>query len=1024
MNRKKDDYRRAEGYARKLIEAGDRPEDQIRQDLCGLLNELGIESLLSHQTDRGPADLYLPQRRTFIETKRRGLAQNFSNPQSGRDETPLQQLERYLQAEIDRELGMPELYRSDEERRRAWTGILTDGDVWSVWKYPHKTHATAERDKVCENHRFSSAGELVDKLQELLPENQLIGKPWISARPKQLFVKFRTELHALYGSLDYSEKPGTKTKFELWLDMLRVSGMAPETAAAQRKMFVDHSFLVCLARGVIHTVSHPHEDPDAESILADGFVAWIVEATKEKQWAQKLLDRVHNYEWRLRRGDVLRSIYQEFIDKSDRKLFGEYYTPDWLAKMLVDIVCDDAWCEHAVGAVMAARNNKINGIGVLDPSCGSGTFLYYAAKKLLNSKGLQHLGAGRQAEMVARLVHGLDVHPVAVEIARATLLRALPAPPPDELDALRIYQGDALLAREDEGLFSYDRQKDELQIKTPKGTTLALPEAFLRGADFITDMRRLADSAWEGKDALPDSLLHEEFPAKARGTLERAHQALRKIVEEEGDSVWAWYVINMAGPFLLARDKVDRIVANPPWVRMSEIQVTERKETLQNLAGKPMKPGKSVSSLSLGLWGGGKNATSFDIAQLFVRRCRDLYLHDRKQNPAAWLVNAAAISTSSWKRFRDWHEQHLSQIIDFRQLRKPPFSGAKSCALLQHCRYAGEESKHLLAINQKDKIKITSQMAPELLKDRIAFEAAPEPIPTASSGYLDRFRQGATFVPHVLLRVENCQIQGNRAKLSTYRSTKAPWKKLDTFDGTLPARWIRPTLSSKDIFAFHVRQHLGRMIVPLANRGIVLDAAPLREPFWAELNQVYSEYCGKGSGTPNTLIEQIDFKSKLSVQLSPPLEDGKLTVVQPLSGQTMRAARIDRRSALIEHTLYWWDAPNEPEALYLLAMLNAPALRKAFADARPSDRHFSLSPWTEVPIPLFDSCNEDHIQLSKLAEKAELACLEWADKNREKINKSGQISISKSSRELPEVTAALDEIDEVIRKLMPEQATD
>ena len=1031
MNRKKDDYRRAEGYARKLIEAGDRPEDQIRDDLSALLKELSIESLLSYPTDRGPADLYLPRRRTFIETKRLGLAQNFDNPQPGRSETPLEQLERYLQAEVDRELGMPDLYRSDEQRHRAWTGILTDGDVWSIWKYPHKTHATAERDQVCENHRFSSAGELVDKLQKLLPDNQRIGKPWIPEQPNRLFASYFPEIQHLHDGIDYRQEPGVETKFRLWLDMLKVSGMAPDTDVARYKMFVEHSFLVCIARGVIHTVAHPYEPPDAGKILAEGFVAWLGKTIRGKQLAQRLLNEVHGYEWRLRRGDVLRSIYQEFIAKDDRKLFGEYYTPNWLAKMLVDIVCDDAWCEQAI---KSSLNGKVSGVGVLDPSCGSGTFLYHAVVKLLNSKALQSTSAApRKAEIVTRLVHGLDVHPVAVEIARATLLRALPAPPPDELDGIHIYQGDSLMANEDEGLFSFDQKKDEFHIRTPKGTILVLPETFMRSADFIRDMRQLGNSALRDEETLPDNLLREGFSTDAGKLLKAAHQDLRSIIDSEGDSVWAWYVINRAGPFLLSHDKVDRIVANPPWVRMSEIQVEERKETLQNLAGKPTSSGKSASTLSLDLWGGGENATAFDIAQLFVRRCRELYLAEPRSNPAAWLLNAATIRASNWKKFRDWHKAHLRQIIDFSQLREPPFSGAKSCALLEHCRHPDEDAQHLLVVNKKGGNKIKAQTDPEKFRALIELKVAPERIPTASSGYLNDdnkplFRNGAIFFPQVLIRVERCMINNGRAELQTLRPgprSKRPWKLLEAFDGDVPASWVRSALFSEDVFPFHVTSCPSRVLVPTHDDGRLLREAEFQEGFWRKLDQAYREHCGKGSNTPKTLIDQIDYQKKLSAQLlSQTTKQGKSTVLYPNSGQRMRAARIDRQTELIDNTLFWWEAPSELESLYLLSILNAPALSKAFAEGRNSDRHFTVTPWLHVPIPRFDPCNEDHIRLSKLAETAELACCEWADQNRQKIISSGQISISKSSRELPVVVAVLGEIDEVIRKLMPEQATD
>ena len=115
------------------------------------------------------------------------------------------------------------------------------------------------------------------------------------------------------------------------------------------RLFVAHSFLVALARAVVEVLAKPREVPDAEAILRDGFVAWIVDTVGGRQWARDFMHEVHSYEWRRRPGDVLRPLYEEFVDERDRKAFGEFYTPDWLAEMLVAQVCDEEWCENAIG---------------------------------------------------------------------------------------------------------------------------------------------------------------------------------------------------------------------------------------------------------------------------------------------------------------------------------------------------------------------------------------------------------------------------------------------------------------------------------------------------------------------------------------------------------------------------------------------------------------------------------------------------------------------------------------------------
>ena len=96
--------------------------------------------------------------------------------------------------------------------------------------------------------------------------------------------------------------------------------------------------------------------------------------------------------------------------------------------------------------------------------------------------------------------------------------------------------------------------------------------------------------------------------------IEQCRDHLEAAIREEGNSVWTWYAINIAAPYLLSERKVNRIVANPPWVRLSSIQETGRKRAMEDL-------GKQ-----LGLQAGGKQAPHLDIAAFFVLRARFLYL--------------------------------------------------------------------------------------------------------------------------------------------------------------------------------------------------------------------------------------------------------------------------------------------------------------------------------------------------------------------------------------------------------------
>ena len=76
------------------------------------------------------------------------------------------------------------------------------------------------------------------------------------------------------------------------------------------------------------------------------------------------------------------------------------------------------------------------------------------------------------------------------------------------------------------------------------------------------------------------------------------------------------------------------MVANPPWVRLSNIQDRPRKDGVERLARK------------LHLWVGGKNATGFNMAALFVAQCAKIY--GAESLVSGWVLPDAAMRGSNW----------------------------------------------------------------------------------------------------------------------------------------------------------------------------------------------------------------------------------------------------------------------------------------------------------------------------------------------------------------------------------------
>jgi hypothetical protein len=126
---------------------------------------------------------------------------------------------------------------------------------------------------------------------------------------------------------------------------------------------------------------------------------------------RELAARVVEYraDWWLARGsegrDLWKPLYQDLFPRRLRHGLGEYYTPDWLAEHVLDQV----------------GYHGQPGARLLDPACGSGTFLVAAIRRLRKNLGKE----SPLLQTILKNVVGLDLHPLAAITSRANYLLAV-----------------------------------------------------------------------------------------------------------------------------------------------------------------------------------------------------------------------------------------------------------------------------------------------------------------------------------------------------------------------------------------------------------------------------------------------------------------------------------------------------------------------------------------------------------------------------------------------------------------------
>src|SRR3990167_2919760 len=135
----------------------------------------------------------------------------------------------------------------------------------------------------------------------------------------------------------------------------------------------------------------------------------------------------YRYDFSAISADVLGGIYEQYLSfvqvrkgeeksKSKRKAHGIYYTPKYIVEFIV---------KETLGEVLKKTKPKdISKIKVLDPACGSGSFLTAAYDKILETLAKQNPQTllFTQFNILKENIFGVDLDAQAVEIARLNLL--------------------------------------------------------------------------------------------------------------------------------------------------------------------------------------------------------------------------------------------------------------------------------------------------------------------------------------------------------------------------------------------------------------------------------------------------------------------------------------------------------------------------------------------------------------------------------------------------------------------------
>ncbi len=898
----------------------------------------------------GKVDLGCPAKRTVVEVKGRDEC-GPDKPGSGAGETQKQQVLRYLE-------GLASSEKADlllaGDGNTPWTGWLTNGRAWWGW--------TLKEDGAAVPVPGTETGRFLWTPQEV--------SVWIRSKirrdneDRQLLMPVPPNLTALHleplsrNLLDAAGRQGDsvgyRTKQAVWAMALRGAGMVPPEGDRDRRdcLFANHTTLLLAARAIVSTLHSPDGGTGLDGLpgnVLDGLPAWVNADEKALGEVRNLARTLSMYDWRGSAQDHLRDAYHSLIERDQRKEFGEYYTPDWLAEEVVWNTLDEVWLDSAVGE---ALKGGLDGPAVLDPSCGSGTFLFHSARRIRGRMAETHpsIDPRDARHAVIRLVKGIDVHPIAVELAKATLETTLP-PGPGEPEVIL---GDTLQTAIS-GEETIWTNEETVEYLSPGGHPIKVPREVLEHdpmrLDMIRELNTRAKTRYRGGT-------WSSGPPRLHPRLEQTQEQLERVIEAEGDDIWGWHLSQISGLLSLMQRKVDRIVTNPPWIVVNDTPEGDRKLRLANLQNR-----LGVQVIPRG------SSAKGDLACLFTARSAELYL--RTGGRMGMVLPGSALTAQTWGRWRngqwgpDLHMdmQHGKDLSDHDPVPFPHAPNGTSVVYAERKADVGET------------------------KDRGL--PAPKGAPVwQESEYVKRVRRGACSQPHGLLYVENSDILATETKgvveITTRMSRKGRWKGV-YLHGRVERRALLPVATSRDVKPFVYENGGRKIIAPTETRlGSVqirwhkgVPEKDRRFPFtmsyWKEAESEYRKRRAATAG--ETLLDNLDWQKTLSTQLEAiPVGGGAkalLKLVINKSGKNgLRAARVPLNH-IADDMLYYVVCGSEDEALYLCAILNAPCMQNTWNLTKTSTLHYDKNPWRKVPVKRFGAKDPMHMALARVALEAE-----------------------------------------------------
>ncbi len=881
----------------------------------------------------------------------------------------------------ERDKGLQELSTYIQSLQGNHFGILTDGIIFEV--YALKDGKLAKIDSVSiktltPESVFIWFDAFLFSEKEITPTSQDIVK-----RFGDTSAVFNSSLRKLTAmSFASQDNPAYKVKFNEWDKLL---AKAYGHSVARNQLFLRHTYLSILAKLIAYMSLYPQKPKGQElrgiltgkafgnltNLAEEDFFCWILMTSLESdalELLQGLAWHLDVYDMTKVNEDLLKELYENLVDSETKHDLGEVYTPDWLVEL-----------------TLREANFKA-GQSLLDPACGSGTFLFTAIQ-LLREQGLT---SEKLVDEALNNIVGVDVHPLAVTIAKVNYVLALS---PDiasykKTVVLPVYMANSLEGINPSGGQMVDISaggKDYFHIPTSMAEHPASLDKVIDEMGKYTSGDE--EMELEGFSSYLESQGYQDWVYLWRNNL----KVMRKLVKQGRDTIWTFILKNYYRPAYLHRRPFDIVAGNPPWLAYRYITEPEYQAQVKRLTSAYGLVSKKEVKLF----------THMELATLFFVFSADAYL--KKEGTMAFVMPRSVLTgAKQHKHFQEFLQGYqlpptqLEKVMDVEAV--SPLFNVPACVLIAKKDAQVDKVEVRLISGELPSKNVKWATARASLKSSIKQKPAEKLfLPTLiPSQYLKQIKEGATIVPRSLWFVQpvTSAYGTNQAKpaLETHpeaqKTAKKPWQNIH-IKGEVEAQYLYATI-------------LGRQLLPFGHTELSLVVLPLEDKpaGLSMINQAMAQ--GKGHSGLNEWLKQVDklwangrkerspkdAYSRLDYQhlLTSQHPTGYHTVMynrvgtnlascvlSPTTENSPEVAGINARGFVADVDTFLYQTKEGNEAHYLCAFLNAPYVDETIKPHQTRGqwgaRDITRRPFEVVPIPKFDPADDRHQKLAELSKE-------------------------------------------------------